>query len=152
MLSHEVCLLLRLRPVEPVLALLAARAPPVVRQIVKRDAVVLGRIVDIAAHGADVFPAGLAEGNVSNGHARRGIVQVHDLPGVQVLAAQRRVGGKINSRMGPDERPHGVQRASRGGDVLEHDGEPVRVRWGHFAHENIHAGGRSKEAEESQGV
>ena len=30
-------------------------------------------------------------------------------------------------------------------------GQP-EIRWGHFAHENIHAGGRSKEAEESQGV
>jgi len=54
----------RSRSVELRLRLLAARALPVVRQILERDAVVLGGVIDVAADGADVFAGGLLPGKI----------------------------------------------------------------------------------------
>ena len=100
-----------LRLVEFLLGLHATGAAPVVGQLFKGHAVVLGRVIDIAADGADILAAGFLLGEVHLGQNRRHrIVEVNHALGLQVLVSLRAVGAAIHRRMVADEFAHSVQR------------------------------------------
>ena len=86
-----------------------------------------GGIVDIAADGADVLAGRGLEDDFTHGDDGRRIVEVHDA--LLRVAFQRfgRVGAEIDSRTGAAEGTDAIKCLSRGGLVLEHDGEAVFV-------------------------
>ena len=100
-----------LRLVEFLLGLFAAGTAPVVGQLFEGHAVVLGRVIDIAADGADILAAGFLLGEIHlSKNWRNGIVEVYHALGLQVLVALRAVGAAIHRRMVADEFAHSVQR------------------------------------------
>ena len=100
--------------VELFLALLTARTFPVVRQIGKRDAVMLGGIVHIAADRADKFAACLLCGEIDLcKHRRNRIVKIHDALGFQILIALRGMRAAADGRIAADKFAHTVERFAR---------------------------------------
>ena len=61
-----------------VLRLFAARATPIVREVLERDAVMFGGIVDVAADGADVFAGRRLEDDFAHGNDGGRIVEIDD--------------------------------------------------------------------------
>ena len=79
-----------LRFIELCLRLLAARATPVVGQVLKSHAIVLGRVVQIATDRADIFAGVFLLGEIYLGKdCRHGIVEIHHALGLQILIALR---------------------------------------------------------------
>lgn len=117
----------RLCAVVLVLRLFAARAKPVGWKILERDAVMFGRIVDIAADRADVFAGRGLEDNLAHGNDGRWIVEIHDA--LLRVAFQRfgRVGAKIHGRTGAAEGTDAVESFARSGLILKDDGKPILV-------------------------
>ena len=110
-----------------VLRLFAARATPVGREVLERDAVMFGGIVDIAADGADVFAGRGLEDDFAHGDDGRRIVEVHDALLRVAFQCFGRVGAEIHGRARAAEGADAVEGFARGGLVLEHDGKPVLV-------------------------
>ena len=63
---------------EFVLRLLAARATPVGREVFERHAVMLGRVVDVAADGANVFASWRLEDDFAGVDHGGRVVEVYD--------------------------------------------------------------------------
>ena len=90
--------------VKLLLRLFAARALPVVRKILKRDAVVLRRIIHIAADRADILAGALFCAEIElfeDGLGR--MVKIHDSLCFQVLVALRCMRAAVDGRVFADE-------------------------------------------------
>lgn len=74
------------------LRLFAARAKPVGGEVLKRDTVMFGRIIHIAADGADVFAGRGLEDDFTRRNDGRRIVEVHDTLLLKALQRFGRVG------------------------------------------------------------
>ena len=112
------------RLIKLILALSAARALPVIRQILKGNTVMLGRIIHIATDGADVFTSGLLLREIQLRPDRRyRIVQIHHALCLQVFIALRRMRSAVNGRMIPDKLTHSVQCLTIRSQIVKHDGQ-----------------------------
>ena len=96
---HSICFI-RLSAVVFVLRLLAARANPIGREILERNAVMLCRIVDIAADGADILASRRLEDDFARRNDGRRIVEIDDALLLKALQRFRRVGAEIHRRSG----------------------------------------------------
>lgn len=115
--------------IELFLGLLAARAFPVIGKILKRDAVMLNRIVYIAADRTNIFPACLFFGEVDlSKHGRNGIVQIHDALCLQVFISLGRMRSAIDRRVIPDKLAHPIQRLTGSGEIIENRGQLVFIK------------------------
>ena len=90
--------------VELILALLAAKALPAVREVLESNTIMLSWIIDIAADGADVFTGGFLLGEIQLRPDRQyGIVQIHHTLGFKVLITLRRMCSAVNGRVITDK-------------------------------------------------
>ena len=104
-----------------------ARTAPVGRKVLERDDVMFGGIVHIAADGADVLSGRSLEDDFARRNYGRRIVEIHDALLGKTLQRFRRVGAEIHRRTGAAEGTDAVEGLSRGGLIVEHDGEAVFV-------------------------
>ena len=119
----------KLRLIKLFFRLFAARAAPVIGQVLKRNAVVFGGVVDIAANGANIDSRRFLRGEIDLGKNRRdGMIQIHYALCFEVLIALRRMGAHINGRVAAHKRTHTVERFTRRGKVVEYDGELVLIQ------------------------
>jgi hypothetical protein len=107
--------------VELFLSLLASRTFPVIRQIFQCKAVMLGRIIHIAADRTDILACPfLCYKIVLRGpDGRRRIIEIHHPLYFQVFISQRRMGAAVNGRMVADEFPDGILRAPGQMDIIK---------------------------------
>ena len=117
------------RLVEFLLRLFASRALPVVGQVVERDAVVLGGIVNIAADRADVFAARFHIAEIDlrqNGRDR--IVKIDHTICFKIFISLRSVRSAVNRRVIPNKITNTVKRFARRLYILEHHRKLVLVQ------------------------
>ena len=115
--------------IELCLRLLAARAAPVVGQVLKCHTVVFGWIVQIATDRADIFAGVFLLGEIYLGKdCRHGIVEIHHALGLQVLITLRRVGAAIYGRLMANELTYTIHRFASGRQVVEDNGKFVRIK------------------------
>ena len=113
--------------VEFVLWLAAARTAPVGGKVLERDAVVLGRIVHIAADGADVLSCRRLEHDFARRDDGGRICEVNDPVLFQTFQRLRRVRSEPDGRTRRAERATTVQRFAGGGLVVIDHGKLVPV-------------------------
>ena len=116
-----------LRFVELFLGLFAARAAPVGRQVLERDAVMFGGVIDIAADGADVLAGRRLEHDFAGRNHGRRIGEVNDPVLFQTFQRFWRMGSEPDGRTRRAERATAVQRFAGGGLVVIDHGKLVPV-------------------------
>ena len=110
-----------LSPIEFFLWLLASRALPVFRQILKGHVIVLCWIIDITADGADIFSGAILPREVvCLKYSFWRVVQVQNTFCFQVFIALGRVCSAIDGLMIPDKFTHTIQ-GFPGGDGIVKD-------------------------------
>ena len=107
-----------LRFVKLFLGLLAARAAPVGRQVLERDAVMFGGVIDITADGADVLTCRRLEHDFAGRNDGRWIGEINDPVLFQTFQRLRRVGAEPDGRTRRAECATAVQRFAGGGLVV----------------------------------
>ena len=95
---------------------------PVIGQVFEGYAVVLCRVIDIAADRADVLTRSFLLGEIHFGqNGRHGMIEIHHALGLQVLIALWGVSAAINGGVVADELAHTVERLTGGGKVIKND-------------------------------
>ena len=104
------------------LRLLATGTTPVIGQVFEGYAVVLCRVIDIAADRADVLTRSFLLGEIHFGqNGRHGMIEIHHALGLQVLIALWCVSAAIDGWVIADELAHTVERLTGSWQVIKND-------------------------------